>query len=182
MKGFYLVSLLSTLVTTSLSQSLSLSPSSISLSSASKDRTYSLEQTNNLLDSNSWNQVDNQRGTNSNLTFSITQDNPISFYRTVSSYSPVDSPIALELNKNPQQAYPTVVPFTIENFTTNSLRARIQYEEIQNPYGLTYSNSLTRAITNTLSVGKTTMNDTAYWNGNTKQGTVYGQINVEVVK
>ena len=161
---------------------LSINNNTVIANSTQQVNRYSLEESTDLTDSNSWSEIDNQRGTNSNLVFKIDTNKPCGFYKVKSQYEPVTPMEQLvQYTHDPHQDYPTVLPIVINNYTTNNLKAIINYTEIMNPYGLAYTTDM--PFTNNLIPGENIINTTAIWAEGRQGtgGTLFGQVNLEIL-
>lgn len=151
--------------------------SSLSASPTSRAHVYSLQEATNLTD-NSWAETQSQRGSDTNLSFSIEKDLPTKFFRTVSNYQPVDpTNIVHSLNRGDRGLGTTVFSDNVVNYSSN-VDVNVTWVETYNPTYASYNVdfSFTQPLTNGINTIKTTFSNIGLGTGQRMEG----YLNLEV--
>ena len=145
-------------------------------------RKYTLLESTNLLDSNGWNEVSTLRGNGGDLSFGVDMNKHQGFYKVKSEYQPLEPMVQdIEYPHDPHQKYPTVNPITVNNYSDHVIKAVIKYTETMNPYGLVYTTNM--PLTNNIAPGSSNIDTICYWsNYSGTGGTIYGQLNLEIIQ
>lgn len=173
-------SILYLLPTIALSQTLTLSNNQINANPTQRVNQYTLLESTNLTE-NSWSPIETQRGTESNLVFTVNRDLPTKFFKTDSSYQPFEPNKIIHIFRRQATGLGTQsFNHKVVNYDSTNVNSIVSWTETFNPTYASYSTNM--PFEQTLTPGTNNVTTTFYSIGLGTGQSLEGYISIGVAE